>query len=160
MKKTIKIEGQRTWEGPLDNYNAHKEVVEHWCDGGEVEIEDHQDQWIPCEPQFASNRNYRIKQREPKRGEVWVHITAGVRIRTPNNNHNDGWVGVDGIPSTVVDWTKTLTYSAPSVEAYYARKVLDNANELFKESTHPLKEGIDYIYTACKQAAQLEADNG
>ena len=123
MKTTVKHVGSvREWEGPEDASIAHRSVIEHWCDGGQVEIF-FDSSWVEMGlslPEFNENYKYRIKQREPKPGEVWANGYGPWVYRT----HGSWSCLIDGKSSPEVE-DKPMTYAAPSGEAYYARKFHD-----------------------------------
>lgn len=140
MKTTVKHVGSvREWEGPEYASIAHRAVIEHWCDGGEVEIKTCVGEaWDSCDPQFAHNREYRIKQREPKPGEAWENKHGPWVYRT-----HGGWACLmDGKSSPEVE-DQPMKYAAPSVMAYFARKFLDD---------HPQ----DTLYSVLTRHAQLD----
>jgi len=130
MKTTVKHVGSdedRNWEGPEENWLAHKSVIIHWCDGGEVEYSIDDYLWIDhmnTPADFHSDVKYRIKQREPKAGEVWVedHCIYLLHINGETFFDLEGCYMTDG---SGID----LTYAAPSVEAYYARKFMECTSE-------------------------------
>jgi len=130
MKTTVKHVGSggpdREWEGLEENWLAHRDVIIHWCDDGEVEY---------CQGlswtrkrddlEFVIDCEYRIKQREPKCGEVY-EVSGDFYIVHPLNDH--AWIRLDG-QGFVTSNHQDAKYSAPSVEAYYARKFLSDAKE-------------------------------
>ena len=65
---------ERDWTGPKENYMEHHEVIEWWCDGGEVEWRNISRGWLSVEGgYFRTENEYRRKQREPMSGEVWMY---------------------------------------------------------------------------------------
>lgn len=65
MKTTIIHKGkERTWEGPYENWQRHKEYIMGWCDGREIEGEVSEGNWsgrtIAGTPLFHLE-NYRFK---------------------------------------------------------------------------------------------------
>lgn len=169
MKKTFKAtDCKRPIELPMENYLAHQEVVEHWCAGGDVEACGVLTGRWYSEPnishEFDPEIPHRIKQREPKPGEVWVYndIYAWLRTTTPAPEDDvdmdeytllDGWVLLSGDDACDISCLDNIAYSAPSAEAYYARKFLGNktAPSCMSSSTA--------VLVNMREAAQLEADN-
>ncbi len=127
MKKTISItDVKRPIELPLENYEAHKEVVDHWCDGGEVEIKvnSNSETWELSEssiPRFSLHHEYHIKKREPQPGEVWTHSTLGAAVCYSSIDE----YCMCSLRGDDLYKPHCFEYAAPSVEAYIARKILD-----------------------------------
>jgi len=132
MKTTVKHVGSalREWEGPEEDSIAHRDAIEHWVNGGEVE-NDATGGWMIAHPSFEARVNYRIKQREPKPGEVWID-EEGDAIYIPFDC--DKWQFVDKIGYKNHKYPITdIKYKSPSLEAYYARKLkkeCDDNNDL------------------------------
>ncbi len=121
MKKTVTIQGKRDWTGPLENYEKWKKEIEHWCDGGEVEAKGCNAQWAGGHYCFDSEElEYRIKQRDPNYGEVWLIGSAKTPCVFRDTDNNYKFVRLDGYTSYTTELS--LEYAAPSVEAYYAMK--------------------------------------
>lgn len=148
---------KREWTGPKENYLKHHEVIGHWCEGGDVEWCT-AGEWIDVAGGFFRKENeYRIKQREPVSGEVW--LIDGDECVFPNGAYmqksNDvAWVRLDGrgTKNSTVDCFMT-EYVAPSVESYYARK--------FYEQSMTKDCGFDYedareCMNVLKQACRYE----
>lgn len=115
---------QREWEGSIDQWTAHSEAIKHWCDGGEVErlvSGNRHDVLNTGEPLlFRTDFDYRIKQREPKAGEVWA------ACGTPYLRTGDlDWVCLDDGIVAVPTNGEGMSYEAPFLEAYYAREFLN-----------------------------------
>ena len=151
MKTTVKHVGSaigRKWEGPEDASIAHRAVIEHWCDGGEVEIKTCVDEvWYSCDPQFAHNREYRIKQRKAKAGEVWVCKKSLPYVYNYDLKEFVNIWSNQNLESVM----KTLSYAAPSVEAYYARKFLNESKVDLSSNAR-----IGDLLRAVHKAAQLD----
>lgn len=127
--KTIKLSnGKRPdVELPYENYQAHQEVVDAWFyEGVEVEFNN------PCDslgfeahvvgaPSFASEIEYRIAQRKPQAGEVWIAPGNTPWLRVGDETDFNGWVTLEGNDADSDTGIGALTYAAPSVKAYYAR---------------------------------------
>lgn len=109
-------------------YDEHQELIDAWVAGGDIETKTTTDGWIArvypnSQPDVSVMKcgNYRIKPREPKAGEVWI------------DEMNQAWlamVGDDGFVFVSIAgacWCEKVIgsrkYSAPSVEAYIARKL-------------------------------------
>jgi len=127
MKTTVKHVGSvREWEGPIENWEAHVDEIKHWCDGGDVQFNNPPAGWFDANPNFDLHIEYRIKQREPKPGEVWITPAGMILIMDEYcaaiNPMGHCYCGNDVRDSNPI-------YAAPSVEAYYARKMLKKAEE-------------------------------
>lgn len=113
-------------------YDEHKELIDAWVMCADIEIKTRDLPWNSR--QYPDNQlhdfdldkgNYRIKPREPKAGEVWI------------DEMNQAWlamVGDDGFVFVSIAgacWCEkvigSMTYSAPSVEAYISRKIQGGA---------------------------------
>lgn len=105
-----------------EQYAKHGAVIEHWCDGGEVEGEVIGDtgNFQPTTPRWSIGNNFRIAQRKPQVGEVWHCSDTGdallISSRYQFVNIADGTEHGDTYDGAA--------YAAPSVKAYYAREFL------------------------------------
>ena len=132
MKTTVKHVGSvREWEGDIDQWTKHETVIRHWSDGGDSERQLADKRWVDtlnCNAWLDTE--YRIKQREPKTGEVWTHPEDGEGLYYVDTLTNHGYMielGVQTVTKNVddEDGFEGFVYTAPSVEAYYARKSLE-----------------------------------
>ena len=124
IKKTVTIEGVRSWTGPMENYEAHKEGVEHWCGGGDIETHDDATDWYDVDanrPLFAPSFEYRIKRREPRFGEVWV---VGDIPCIYSKYGLGGFRFIQLDDANAHSLHANPVYSAPSVEAYIAKQII------------------------------------
>jgi len=157
MKTIVKHVGSggpdREWEGPIENWEAHVWEIKHWCDGGEVEYcidDDHWSDKMNMAADFHVGIEYRIKQREPKPGEVWLdEIHPFIKLHESDSISYD-WINLtNNCYSLFTTYgLKDLTYAAPSVEAYYARK--------FKKECDDNVDLELEAYSVLENAAQLE----
>jgi hypothetical protein len=128
---TVTHEGsKKEWTGPIENWDAHSDVIKHACDGGAYEILMLDTGiWYEWEhnviSEFNRTRDFRIKQREPKPGEVYYCEETHEALLISSNME---FVGLaDGRHfSRIYDGA---TYAAPSVKAYYALKFLNDPSE-------------------------------
>ena len=130
MKTTVKHIGSggpdREWEGPIENWEAHVHEIKHWCDGGDVEMRDEEWAYLDLEnPRFDHYTEYRIKQREPKPGEVWTLRCYAYLIHEFSGDFYQSLSGREYCKSD----NQVLEYAAPSVESYYAREFLQRRND-------------------------------
>lgn len=132
ITKTVTLKGKRELKLPLENYLAHQEVVEHWIGGGEVEIFIPED-WFVCHdiPLFEVGDKYRIKQREPKPGEVWLVGGVDNNASVVIQNREGGIDMLDLYNYCLWNINAELqaTYAAPSVQAWVAREILNVYDE-------------------------------
>jgi len=128
MKTTVKHVGSvREWEGPIENWESHVWEIKYWCDGGGVQFKNVHSGWVGSDIgyslAFDSEVECRIKQREPKQSEVWISDELGRSYLMTST----GWIHLkDGKLCDSNREGNNMVYSAPSVEAYYARKFLNN----------------------------------
>lgn len=163
MKTTEKHVGSvREWEGPIEDWEAHRLVIEHWCDGGDVQIiliggaGNGDDYYRDVSgPEFTHDLVFCIKQREPKPGEVWVD-EDGDAIHIPFDCEKWQFINKSGYKSHKYPITD-IKYSAPSVEAYYARKFWNKVygNEGILNQTMA-DEAAYKMSDIVEEAAQLE----
>ena len=128
MTTTVKHKGSvREWEGPIKNWDKHRDVIVAWCDGAEVEVHINRKWLTPWSHGFYSDMDYRIKQREPKAGEVWVDSNGSPCIFIEDDNI--GFKRINQSDKMVTyfeeDQLDEFTYSAPSVRAYFMREVME-----------------------------------
>lgn len=72
MTTSVKHVGSvRTWEGKLSNWEAHKDTIKAYCEGGTLEVSSGWGDWqkVLAFPAFHSEYLYRVST--PKQGEVW-----------------------------------------------------------------------------------------
>lgn len=153
MTTTVKHAGsEREVECSLESWEKHQDVIKHWCNGGDVEFRCKDFWYMKDGPKFNSQIDYRIKQREPLMGEVWVSNNQKPYIRTPNGRPNSGsgdaWVDFEGVPSVWYNWSEDLTYTAPSLEVYIARKLWEQRMDGVRPRAAVLSEVV-------QQAARL-----
>lgn len=137
---TITATGKvRDWTGPKENYMKHHEIIEWWCEGGEVEAESNGAWWVVAELEVLhayADTQYRRKHREPKSGEVWI----GKEGKDACLITNTGYVWLDSCDSyerpLLDQWPTGMICTAPSVQSFYARK--------FYESSMTKDAGFDY----------------
>jgi len=144
MKTTVKHVGSvREWEGSMMSWHRHCDLIPKWCDGEDVEYQVTADKWssnISWTADFHEDVNFRIKQREPKPGEVWID-SEGDALHIPFDCER--WQFIDRLGyknhnHPMID----IKYNAPSLEAYYARKFLNDCS--------------DTLHSIVTQSAQLE----
>lgn len=120
MTNQLTYQGEvRKWQGTLEQWAKHEEVIVHWCDGGEVEKRAEGEWWAQYSPRikFECHREYRIKQRKPKVGEVWTREDDGHAYIVTDG----GIVSLDaGIRYTLYE-DSSIEYAAPSVDEYYLK---------------------------------------
>lgn len=131
MTTTVKHKGkEREWSGPIENWEAHSEVIKHWCDGGDV-LNECVGGWNlhTGTPNFEANQPYKIKIRGPKPGEVWIHKQYGeclYRHPIDGMEHEFPFVRLcngDGVKGY-------LEFGYDSVESYYAKKFIDECQTM------------------------------
>lgn len=126
IQKTISIVGSaREWVGTFEQYEEHGEIVDHWVEGGDVDMFAF-GSWVPltCEsPDFFIDTNYRKKQREPKAGEVWQ--IGNYLCICCDTLGKMKFYRITGDQRFSVDVSEKK-YLAPSIEAYFARKFLNS----------------------------------
>lgn len=151
MTTTLKHTGtERTWEGKLEQWQKHKECIEHWCDGGSIEVNTGSGFVQALLYSFNLHFTYRIKQREPKPGEVWVHAQDPNLVFVVTHQRN--WTELGSGEYDLFHEHHALGYAAPSVKAYYARELLDDVHSWAGHTR-------DYnLYEKIKKAAQLEEE--
>lgn len=163
MSTTVSHKGSRrsVTELPLENWNRHKDVVIAYCDGADVEIS------IPGgsgngesyhrkldNPDWAIGIEYRIAQRKPKAGEVWFDEPGDTKdgchwlITRGDKAGEIGYVSLTNHYHKV-ERPNSLVPAAPSVEAYYARKLLQSADIP--------KNGCVKLHSIVKSASGLES---
>ena len=153
MTTTVKHKGSvREWEGPIENWEAHSEVIKAWCDGSIVEMwssSGHYSAWFTIHfiPAFVHEEKYRIKQREPKAGEVWIEEEEGPCLITDENTV----VWLDGTLAMNNLWSNDrvsseLKYSSPSVRAHFMREVMEQWEHEHKN----LDSFTDWLKEACE----------
>jgi len=151
MKTTVKHVGSvREWEGPVENSMKHLDVIEHWVDGGEVEYCIGDGKWLDkmnMPADFHIGVQYRINQREPKPGEVWTLRGYAYLIHEFSGDFYQSLTGREYCKSD----SQVLEYAAPSVEAYYARKFLNESKVDLGNN-----ENIGGLLRAVHKAAQLD----
>ena len=157
MTTTVKHKGSvHKWEGPIENWDKHRDVIVAWCDGADVEFRDpkngtmYGDKWqSSCpHPYWHEYLDYRIKQREPEAGEVWIEEEEGPCLITDE----DTVVWLDGTLAMNNSWSNErvsseLKYSAPSVRAYFMREVMEqweHEHKSLDSFTDWLKEQCEY----------------
>ncbi len=140
MKKTVTIQSKRDWTGLLENYEKWQKEIEHWCDGGEVEAKSCNAQWSGGNYCFDTEGvEYRIKQRETKSGEVFICNVSDYWLCINAGEQYSALDGDDTISSdTAIEFG--LKYHAPSIEAYYARKLLNDIPDFAGDIIRILKE--------------------
>lgn len=114
-------------ELPEANWIKHKDVIIAWCDGADVEIHREITGWCPylvganvkSSSLFSVHDQHRIAQRKPQPGEVWD--ISGRPYVFHRSADDYPLVSLDGDHAMSVDGGN-LTYVAPSIEAYYARR--------------------------------------
>lgn len=154
MNKTIHItDCKRPIELPVENYLAHQECVDHWCNGGEVEHEFKVAGWdLVEEPKFLPHKKYRIKQREPRPGEVWLvgGMPQNASVVIQNRSGDMDMLSLRSLCLWNINAEGVIeaVYAAPSVKAYIARQMLGCVNGMHNAS--PLS-----VYEAITKAAQL-----
>lgn len=132
--KAIRYSSKRSWEGPLENWEAHSECIKHWCDGGVIEmhtgiasysfVHGPEETWVVIDasvPKFAMNARYRIKQREPKSGEVWL-VSCEYCIYSTLIKEDKPWLTLDGKCVKCNADTRDKQFVADNLEQYYANK--------------------------------------
>ena len=130
MTTTVKHKGSvREWEGSVENWDKHRDVIVAWCDGSDIQVlggHYKRPSYIDLmNPAFESDSQYRIKQREPNAGEVWIEEEGPCLITDENTV-----VSFDGTLAANNSWPndrvlRDLKYSAPSVRAYFMREVME-----------------------------------
>ncbi len=107
----------------IDSWEAHANFIIEWTNGAHLEQNMNQIQggkWFPVdEPTFNSSYSYRIAQRKPQAGEVWVEEGKAMIV-----NHECCFVQLDD--GMMFSEAPNATYAAPSVKAYYAREMLED----------------------------------
>lgn len=116
---------KREWTGPKENYLKHHEVIDHWCEGVDVECRCGYE-WISVldDVTFSAGYEYRIKKRKPKNNEVWVSKDGRAFVR---NDNVDKMISLDG--EVELGEMIKMKYSAPTPESYYARKFYQQSND-------------------------------
>lgn len=122
--KVHHIGEERHWEGLINQWNAHSEQIIAWCDGAEIEYFNHHSGRF-CQMHksdfFSAWDRYRIAQRKPQAGEVWYcKPYDDYCLAIARSDGGVDWQSLDGKKSYVAC---TITYAAPSVEAYIASKL-------------------------------------
>ena len=123
MKTTVICSGyKQAWKGSEENWNQHKELIQQWCEGAEIESQYHPHQgWKSLDtPLFDSpSIKYRVKPRTPKPGEVWLTNNATIPvIILMNGNFVSTYTGYLFTPDEVTD----MSFAAASTEEYYFSK--------------------------------------
>lgn len=124
-----------------DQHRSHNDVLCHWCRGGDIETKDNSGRDQIWSDLADSSRQhitgllgngwlFRVKERKPKTGEVWVgYGKAMVRTVNGRDNHDAAaWYDLDDNRPHGVDMSD-IEYAAPSVEAYFARKFYENCED-------------------------------
>ena len=123
MKTTVICSGyKQVWKGSEENWNQHKELIQQWCEGAEIESQYHPHQgWKSLDtPLFDSpSIKYRVKPRTPKPGEVWLTNNATIPvIILMNGNFVSTYTGSLFTPDEVTD----MSFAAASIKEYYLSK--------------------------------------
>ena len=128
-------------------YEEIREVVDHWVRGGEVEFESiSTGEWLDSTTPNWCNRKYRIKQRQPKAGEVWKRKYDGeLHVFGCALNRDGGFLAIDGKSATSADYPDGFEYHAPSVKAAIAREIWGDI-----ETSRSDRTLVDRLYEACQ----------
>lgn len=154
MSTTVmNIRGEvRETEVSIESFDKHRDVIIAYCNGADVERSAMDRPWKPSsDPSFRVDCAYRIAQRKPQPGEVWVCRGGNPWIWAEDPQFT-GWVELRG--KDVDDNTSlgSLKYAAPSVKAYYAREFLKAIDGKRGEDWDTLNK----LETALETAADLE----
>lgn len=117
---------EKTWVGPLANWDKHSNIIMEWCDGAKVDVAGKNGVFYPLNytgrPSFLVDHSYRISKRGPKDGEVWGIKTSG----GPHDNpfpridcvfYGDKFYSLKGAAAYLV--SPAAEFVAASVEEYY-----------------------------------------
>jgi len=141
MKTTVEHEGaKRSVKISLEAWEKHWHLIEKWCDGVDVQVlipggDGNGDDYYKdvTSPNFDINNNYQIVTRTPIAGEVWIYNDKPwifVRARKGDEHFTScsgtGWA---------MGNHDLFVYSAPSIETYYARKIVEEAGVAGDHST-------------------------
>lgn len=132
---------------------ANPGVAKHWVKGGEVEVKNEHSGWIVARSKYMQDMidcseywEFRIKQREPQPGEVWINdntpalITSKGFVWLTNNNYME---------CDFLTHVPCAEYAAPSVTAYYAR-------ELYEAACDNGEGEMQALHDLCREACQFE----
>ena len=152
MTTTVKHKGSvHEWEGPIENWDKHRDVIVAWCDGADIQVlGGHYKRPSSIDimnPAFESDSQYRIRPREPKAGEVWIEEEEGPCLITDE----DTVVWLDGTLAMNNSWSNDrvsseLKYSAPSFRAYFMREVM----EQWEHEHKSLDSFTDWLKEQCE----------
>ncbi len=115
----IKVTGtHRHVNVTLEQLEKHKESIEHWVDGGEVEILKTNNAWELIEPpSFLVEITYRpVLTPSPKQGEVWQVFDMTFIVTENDQFLNISDASLWNHHTVDVD---SLVFSADSIESYY-----------------------------------------
>lgn len=116
---------ERTWTGSMLDWNAHSFVIKHWCDGGDVDYYTGSAWGRIQDPEFLHTEQYRIAERKPQPGEVWIlDENPFLYIRVSDDYH---WQSPDG-QDRRRDGIHKPKYAAPNVLAYAASCIMDEVS--------------------------------
>ena len=117
----------RAVEVTREQYAKRGTEIVHYVEGGDIDVFASSGWRIEVLPAWSLSYEYRIKLRAPKAGEVWMDgddpclICYGL-----SEDHTMFYNNLDGERVAETD-CRGFTYSAPSVEAYIARKIISEA---------------------------------
>jgi hypothetical protein len=120
MKKTVSItDCKRPIELPINRYNKHQDEVDHWCNGGKIEMEYDGCGWlVNSNPEFCIGHNYRIVKHAPKSGEVWIIVSNSIPCLMTGLGDEFPLVSLDGSNRFALS-EYGIEFASVSVEAYY-----------------------------------------
>ena len=123
MKTTVICNGSEyTWEGSMESWNKHQELIIKWVDGAKIESRYHPHQgWKSHNtPMFDSPTvEYRIEPRTPIPGEVWYSLND---LKPSIFIGNNKFVEIHTGCIFEVDGIQDMSFVATSVNDYYASK--------------------------------------
>ncbi len=145
---------KRDWKGTPVQFEKHGDAIQTWCDGAEVECWQATGEWahIP-EPQFDVLSKYRIYERKPKAGEVWIDQGESVLVLS------DSYVA-DIVSGTLHEMSiadlQRLEFFAPDLRTYYAREFLAENDLILSGSETSVESYTGTLIAVMEKYAQLE----